>query len=271
MKRLFTRRTAGTDAKVDRLVMEYARRSAASPLLQHTERLVLDRSEGIAHLSSVGKHTAERRCSLPSAAARLLDTLPQGLLSPPLASGTDDAAARYALTLRWSDGASQRITGRYDCTGLPDGWAELAAEADTLLRFYTEGELFDPSRAAAAPGRCFTAPWNSSRTAHATPTAPKTGRWRPVSLWSFRPGRMRTSCWAGSSRCRPARPRTHPTRPRRQNRFSAAPPRRIFWSSANSCKDKAGPDAAFRCRIGSFLRFTILLPGRSSPVSGSGS
>ena len=49
MKRLFTRRTAGTDAKVDRLVMEYARRSAASPLLQHTERLVLDRSEGIAH------------------------------------------------------------------------------------------------------------------------------------------------------------------------------------------------------------------------------
>lgn len=76
-------------------------------------------------------------------------------------------------------------------------------------------------------GRCFTAPWNSSRTAHATPTAPKTGRWRPVSLWSFRPGRMRTSCWAGSSRCRPARPRTHPTRPRRQNRFSAAPPRRI--------------------------------------------
>ena len=155
MKRLFTRRTAGTDAKVDRLVMEYARRSAASPLLQHTERLVLDRSEGIAHLSSVGKHTAERRCSLPSAAARLLDTLPQGLLSPPLASGTDDAAARYALTLRWSDGASQRITGRYDCTGLPDGWAELAAEADTLLRFYTEGELFDPSRAAAAPGPLF--------------------------------------------------------------------------------------------------------------------
>ena len=73
MKCLFTRRTAGTDAKVDRLVMEYARRSAASPLLQHTERLVLDRSEGIAHLSSVGKHTAERRCSLPSAAARLLD------------------------------------------------------------------------------------------------------------------------------------------------------------------------------------------------------
>lgn len=155
MKRLFTRRTAGTDAKVDRLVMEYARRSAASPLLQHTERLVLDRREGIAHLSSVGKHTAERRCSLPSAAARLLDTLPQGLLSPPLASGTDDAAARYALTLRWSDGASQRITGRYDCTGLPDGWAELAAEADTLLRFYTEGELFDPSRAAAAPGPLF--------------------------------------------------------------------------------------------------------------------
>ena len=44
MKRLFTRRTAGTDAKVDRLVMEYTRRSAASPLLQHTERLVLDRS-----------------------------------------------------------------------------------------------------------------------------------------------------------------------------------------------------------------------------------
>ena len=41
MKRLFTRRTAGTDAKVDRLVMEYTRRSAASPLLQHTERLVL--------------------------------------------------------------------------------------------------------------------------------------------------------------------------------------------------------------------------------------
>jgi len=74
---------------------------------------------------------------------------------PPLASGTDDAAARYALTLRWSDGASQRITGRYDCTGLPDGWAELAAEADTLLRFYTEGELFDPSRAAAAPGPLF--------------------------------------------------------------------------------------------------------------------
>ena len=141
MKRLFTRRTAGTDAKVDRLVMEYARRSAASPLLQHTERLVLD--------------WTERRCSLPSAAARLLDTLPQGLLSPPLASGTDDAAARYALTLRWSDGASQRITGRYDCTGLPDGWAELAAEADTLLRFYTEGELFDPSRAAAAPGPLF--------------------------------------------------------------------------------------------------------------------
>ena len=33
MKRLFTRRTAGTDAKVDRLVMEYTRRSAASPLL----------------------------------------------------------------------------------------------------------------------------------------------------------------------------------------------------------------------------------------------
>ena len=156
MKRLFTRRTAGTYAKFDRLVMEYTRRSAASPLLQHTERLVLDRSEGIAHLSSVGKHTAERRCSLPSAAARLLDTLPQGLLTaPPLASGTDDAAARYALTLRWSDGASQRITGRYDCTGLPDGWAELAAEADTLLRFYTEGELFDPSRAAAAPGPLF--------------------------------------------------------------------------------------------------------------------
>lgn len=156
MKRLFTRRTAGTDAKVDRLVMEYTRRSAASPLPQHTERLVLDRSEGIAHLSSVGKHTAERRCSLPSAAARLLDRLPQGLLTvPPLASGTDDAAARYALTLRWSDGASQRITGRYDCTGLPDGWAELAAEADTLLRFYTEGELFDPSRAAAAPGPLF--------------------------------------------------------------------------------------------------------------------
>ena len=118
--------------------MEYTRRSAASPLLQHTERLVLDRSEGIAHLSSVGKHTAERRCSLPSAAARLLDRLPQGLLTvPPLASGTDDAAARYALTLRWSDGASQRITGRYDCTGL------------------TEGELFDPSRAAAAPGPLF--------------------------------------------------------------------------------------------------------------------
>lgn len=141
MKRLFTRRTAGTDAKVDRLVMEYARRSAASPLLQHTERLVLDRSEGIAHLSSVGKHTAERRCSLPSAAARLLDTLPQGLLSPPLASGTDDAAARYALTLRWSDGASQRITGRYDCTGLPDGWAELAAAPGPL--FYCAVE-FEP-------------------------------------------------------------------------------------------------------------------------------
>lgn len=76
MKRLFTRRTAGTDAKVDRLVMEYTRRSAASPLLQHTERLVLDRSEGIAHLSSVGKHTAERRCSLPSAAA--LSAVPAG-------------------------------------------------------------------------------------------------------------------------------------------------------------------------------------------------
>ena len=44
MKRLFTRRTAGTDAKVDRLVMEYARRSAASPLLQHTERLARDPS-----------------------------------------------------------------------------------------------------------------------------------------------------------------------------------------------------------------------------------
>ena len=107
-------------------------------------------------LSLIHIYTAERRCSLPSAAARLLDTLPQGLLTaPPLASGTDDAAARYALTLRWSDGASQRITGRYDCTGLPDGWAELAAEADTLLRFYTEGELFDPSRAAAAPGPLF--------------------------------------------------------------------------------------------------------------------
>lgn len=108
-------------------------------------------------------HTSAPSASTPpsaaarsrSAAARLLDTLPQGLLSPPLASGTDDAAARYALTLRWSDGASQRITGRYDCTGLPDGWAELAAEADTLLRFYTEGELFDPSRAAAAPGPLF--------------------------------------------------------------------------------------------------------------------
>ena len=62
MKRLFTRRTAGTDAKVDRLVMEYTRRSAASPLLQHTERLVLDRSEGIAHLSSAS--------TPPSAAAR---------------------------------------------------------------------------------------------------------------------------------------------------------------------------------------------------------
>lgn len=62
MKSLFTRRTAGTDAKVDRLVMEYTRRSAASPLLQHTERLVLDRSEGIAHLSSVGQ--AHRRAPL---------------------------------------------------------------------------------------------------------------------------------------------------------------------------------------------------------------
>ena len=104
-------------------------------------------------------HTSAPSASTPpSADARSrprLDTLPQGLLSPPLASGTDDAAARYALTLRWSDGASQRITGRYDCTGLPDGWAELAAEADTLLRFYTEGELFDPSRAAAAPGPLF--------------------------------------------------------------------------------------------------------------------
>lgn len=156
MKRLFTRRSAGADAKVDRLVMEYTRRSAASPLLQHTERLVIDRSEGISHTGSVGRHMAERRCSLPSAAARLLDTLPRGLLaSPPLADGTDDAAARYALTLRWSDGASQRIAGRYDCTGLPDGWAAMAAEADTLLRFYTEGELFDPSRAAAAPGPLF--------------------------------------------------------------------------------------------------------------------
>lgn len=183
MKRLFTRRTAGTDAKVDRLVMEYTRRSAASPLLQHTERLVLDRSKGIAHLSSVGKHTAERRCSLPSAAARLLDTLPQGLLTvPPLASGTDDAAARYALTLRWSDGASQRITGRYDCTGLPDGWAELAAEADTLLRSIRRASC--STRRAQPPrrGRCFTAPWNSNRTARAIPTAPRTERWRPVSL-----------------------------------------------------------------------------------------
>ena len=58
MKRLFTRRTAGTDAKVDRLVMEYTRRSAASPLLQHTERLVLDRSKGIAHLSSCLLYTS---------------------------------------------------------------------------------------------------------------------------------------------------------------------------------------------------------------------
>lgn len=183
MKRLFTRRTAGTDAKVDRLVMEYTRRSAASPLLQHTERLVLDRSEGIAHLSSVGKHTAERRCSLPSAAARLLDTLPQGLLTvPPLASGTDDAAARYALTLRWSDGASQRITG-----------------ATTARAFRTAGQSLPPrqipccasirrascsTRHVQPPrrGRCFTAPWNSSRAARAIPTAPRTGRWRPVSL-----------------------------------------------------------------------------------------
>ena len=44
MKRLFTRRTAGTDAKVDRLVMEYTRRSAASPLLQHTEYRFADRN-----------------------------------------------------------------------------------------------------------------------------------------------------------------------------------------------------------------------------------
>ena len=31
-------------------------------------------------------------------------------------------------------------------------------------------------------GRCFTAPWNSNRTARAIPTAPRTERWRPVSL-----------------------------------------------------------------------------------------
>lgn len=271
MKRLFTRRTAGTDAKVDRLVMEYTRRSAASPLLQHTERLVLDRSEGIAHLSSVGKHTAERRCSLPSAAARLLDTLPQGLLSPPLASGTDDAAARYALTLRWSDGASQRITGRYDCTGLPDGWAELAAEADTLLRFYTEGELFDPSRAAAAPGPLFycAVEFEPHGTCYSYRSEDRTLEAGELVVVPAGPdahellGRIVAvqACTAED----------HPTRPRRQNRFSAAPPRRIFWSLANSCKDKTGPDVAFRCRIGSFLRFTILLPGRSSPASGLGS
>ena len=217
MKRLFTRRTAGTDAKVDRLVMEYTRRSAASPLLQHTERLVLDRSEGIAHLSSVGKHTAMT--------ARAFRTAGQSL--PP-------RQIPCCASIRRANCSTRRA---------------------------------QPPRR----GRCFTAPWNSSRAARAIPTAPRTGRWRPVSLWSFRPGRMRTSCWAGSSRCRPARPRTRPTRPRRQSRSSAAPPRRIFWSSANSCKDKAGPDAAFRCRIGSCLRFTILLPGRSSPASGSGS
>ena len=258
MKRLFTRRTAGTDARVDRLVMEYARRSAASPLLQHTERLVLDRSEGLAHLSSGGKHTAERRGSRPAAAARL----PPGRTMP-----------RRAMRSRCAGRTARR-------SALP--------AAMTARAFRTAGQSLPPrqipccasirrascsTRRAQPPrrGRCFTAPGHSSRTAHATPTAPKTGRWRPVSLWSFRPGRMRTSCWAGSSRCRPARPRTHPTRPRRQNRFSAAPPRRIFWSLANSCKDTTGPDVAFRCRIGSFLRFTILLPGRSSPASGLGS
>ena len=109
MKRLFTRRTAGTDAKVDRLVMEYTRRSAASPQLQHTERLELDRSEGIAHLSSVGKHTAERRCSLPSAAARLLDTLPQGLLTvPPLASGKARVVIAAGNALRRAVRPAQR-------------------------------------------------------------------------------------------------------------------------------------------------------------------
>lgn len=155
MKRLFTRRTAGTDAKVDRLVMEYARRSAASPLLQHTERLVLDRREGIAHLSSVGKHTAERRCSLPSAAAACSTRSRRDCYRRLLPPGR--TMPRRAMRSRCAGrtGASQRITGRYDCTGLPDGWAELAAEADTLLRFYTEGELFDPSRAAAAPGPLF--------------------------------------------------------------------------------------------------------------------
>lgn len=271
MKRLFTRRTAGTDAKVDRLVMEYARRSAASPLLQHTERLVLDRSEGIAHLSSVGKHTAERRCSLPSAAP---------------ACSTRSRRDCYRRLLPPGRTMPRRAM-RSRCAGRTARRSALPA-AMTARAFRTAGQSLPPrqipccasirrascsTRRAQPPrrGRCFTAPWNSSRTAHATPTAPKTGRWRPVSLWSFRPGRMRTSCWAGSSRCRPVRPRTRPTRPRRQSRSSAAPHRRIFWSSANSCKEKAGPDAAFRCRIGSFLRFTILLPGRSSPASGLGS
>lgn len=110
MKRLFTRRTAGTDAKVDRLVMEYARRVRPLPCCSIRSGSCLTGARA-SHTSAPSASTpAERRCSLPSAAARLLDTLPQGLLSPPLASGTDDAAARYALTLRWSDG---RVAAHY--------------------------------------------------------------------------------------------------------------------------------------------------------------
>ena len=210
MKRLFTRRTAGTDAKVDRLVMEYARRSAASPLLQHTRRPAC---------STRSRRDCYRRLLPPGR------TMPRRAMRSRCAGRT---ARRSALPAAMTARAF-RTAGQ----SLPPRQIPCCA---SIRRASCSTRRAQPPRR----GRCFTAPWNSSRTAHATPTAPKTGRWRPVSLWSFRPGRMRTSCWAGSSRCRPARPRTHPTRPRRQNRFSAAPPRRIFWSLANSCKDRVG-------------------------------
>lgn len=189
MKRLFTRRTAGTDAKVDRLVMEYARRSAASPLLQHTERLVLEQAQRASHTSAPSASTPPKR--------RLLAPGPR---RPACSTRSRRDCYRRLLP---PGRTMPRRAMRSRCAGRTARRSALPA-AMTARAFRTAGQSLPPrqipccasirrascsTRRAQPPrrGRCFTAPWNSSRTAHATPTAPKTGRWRPVSLWSFRP------------------------------------------------------------------------------------
>ena len=58
---------------------------------------------------------------------------------------TPNEIKNYTITIEYKKSPSRSITGSYDKNGLPEDFADFAETVLDVIRFYSPGEIFDPS------------------------------------------------------------------------------------------------------------------------------